>query len=217
MLLLNCIELLLSMYIERSFIQSSQASTYTIIKWTSLYILGIQLSISLLGSEIHTAGLALVVQPAHLHILDNFQNTNYLTSISSNLYGKMLEVSEIVLLNLLLIKVIFNSTLLHCWFQSMYYKTVVQLVNQNKYSHKDWTRNIVVQGPATLELEICGYLKIPEIYCHHWVTWESIEQLLFKHLIFLPCKLSPHMISQVLYEQCHYTQKWSYTIHPHQS
>ena len=32
-------------------------------------------------------------------------------------------------------------------------------------------------------------LKIPQIYCHLQVSWESIEQLLFKHSIFLPCTL----------------------------
>ena len=26
------------------------------------------------------------------------------------------------------------------------------------------------------------YLRIPQIYSHHQVTWESIEQLPFKHL-----------------------------------
>ena len=32
---------------------------------------------------------------------------------------------------------------LHCWFQSMYYKTVVEIVNQSTYSHKDWTIKIL--------------------------------------------------------------------------
>ena len=37
-------------------------------------------------------------------------------------------------------------------------------------------------------------LKIPQIYCHLQVTWESTDQLLFKHSIFLPCTLPSHMI-----------------------
>ena len=31
---------------------------------------------------------------------------------------------------------------------------------------QDW-KNIVVLRPAILELIICGYLRIPQIYCHH--------------------------------------------------
>ena len=48
--------------------------------------------------------------------------------------------------------------------------------------------------PAILELIICGYLRTPQIYCHHQVTWESIEQLPFKHSILLSCTLPSHMI-----------------------
>ena len=29
---------------------------------------------------------------------------------------------------------------------------------------------------------------------HHWLTWESVKQLPFKHLIFLPCPLPSHTI-----------------------
>ena len=36
-----------------------------------------------------------------------------------------------------------GEQLFYCWFQQMYYKTVVQLVNQNPYSYKDWTRKIL--------------------------------------------------------------------------
>ena len=32
---------------------------------------------------------------------------------------------------------------------------------------KNGLENIAVQRPATLELIICGYLKVPQIYCHH--------------------------------------------------
>ena len=35
---------------------------------------------------------------------------------------------------------------------------------------------------------------MPQIYCNHWLTWESVKQLPFKHLIFLPCTLLSHMI-----------------------
>ena len=38
------------------------------------------------------------------------------------------------------------------------------------------------------------YVRIPQMYCHHKLTWESVKLLPFKHLIFLPCILPSHMI-----------------------
>ena len=93
----------------------------------------------------------------------------------------------------------------HMVMQSLMTFLSFQITKSQKYSHAKLTGiknyhfcvklltsiHCIVLRPAILEL-ICGYLRIPQIYCHHQVTWESIEQLPFTHSIFLPCTSIPH-------------------------
>ena len=74
----------------------------------------------------------------------------------------------------------------------MHYKTAVQLVDKNTYRHKAGLEKYCSVKSSHTGVNNTWILKNSTNLLSSQVTWESLKQLSFKHLIFLLYTSIPH-------------------------